>query len=196
MITDAKFQQSAKRLGVEVATIRAVDQVESNGSGFLDDGQVKILFERHKFYQYLARKHSKTYADDVARQRPDICNPQRGGYKGGKAEHTRLQAAVDIDRECALMACSYGRYQVLASNWASLGYSSLQDFINAAMRSEDDHLEMFVRFVATNSLADELQRHDWAGFARGYNGPAYRDNDYDGKLAAAYTKFASGGKGG
>ncbi|TWH25864.1 MULTISPECIES: N-acetylmuramidase domain-containing protein [unclassified Aminobacter] len=31
--------------------------------------------------------------------------------------------------------------------------------------------------------------HDWAAFARGYNGPAYRRNRYDTKLAAAYAIY-------
>ncbi|MNL61260.1 hypothetical protein D3C87_1851660 [compost metagenome] len=30
----------------------------------------------------------------------------------------------------------------------------------------------------------------WADFARRYNGPAYKENDYDTKLAKAYDHFA------
>ena len=33
-----------------------------------------------------------------------------------------------------------------------------------------------------------LQRRDWAAFAKGYNGTAYRENRYDERLAAAYGK--------
>ena len=36
---------------------------------------------------------------------------------------------------------------------------------------------------------DELRRHDWAGFARGYNGRNYKINQYDVKIAAAYKRF-------
>jgi len=43
-----------------------------------------------------------------------------------------------------------------------------------------------------NALADELIRHDWAGFARGYNGPAFRQNRYDEKLSAAYAFHSKG----
>lgn len=38
-------------------------------------------------------------------------------------------------------------------------------------------------------LVDELQRHDWAGFARGYNGAGYKRNNYDEKLRQAYNKY-------
>lgn len=34
-----------------------------------------------------------------------------------------------------------------------------------------------------------LQAKDWAEFARRYNGPAYKENRYDEKLAKAYQKF-------
>lgn len=37
---------------------------------------------------------------------------------------------------------------------------------------------------------NELQRKDWAGFARGYNGPGYAKNRYDIKLANAYKKYS------
>jgi hypothetical protein len=39
---------------------------------------------------------------------------------------------------------------------------------------------------------DDLRRGDWRGFAKGYNGPAYEQNDYHNKLAraAANSKFA------
>ncbi|MEW9838572.1 peptidoglycan-binding domain-containing protein [Mesorhizobium marinum] len=33
---------------------------------------------------------------------------------------------------------------------------------------------------------------DWATFARGYNGPGYRQNAYDTKMAGAFQRYASG----
>src|SRR5262249_39155616 len=37
--------------------------------------------------------------------------------------------------------------------------------------------------------AAALNRHDWARFARSYNGPGYAQNQYDVKMAAAYGKW-------
>ncbi|HAF23464.1 MAG TPA: hypothetical protein DCK93_11245, partial [Blastocatellia bacterium] len=56
-------------------------------------------------------------------------------------------------------------------------------------RSEADQLDSFVRFVDVNGLAKYLRTKNWAAFARGYNGPKYKINPYDTKLAAAYKKF-------
>ena len=38
-----------------------------------------------------------------------------------------------------------------------------------------------------------LRSHDWARFARGYNGPNYRANNYDTRLASEYEKLRRGG---
>jgi len=58
---------------------------------------------------------------------------------------------------------------------------------------EPEQLDAFVQFVKNAGLDDELRRLDWAGFARGYNGPAYKANHYDEKLAAAYQLHSLGG---
>lgn len=46
------------------------------------------------------------------------------------------------------------------------------------------------RFIARAGLADALRARDWPAFARGYNGPGYRRNAYDTKLAKAYARYA------
>ena len=56
--------------------------------------------------------------------------------------------------------------------------------------SERRQVELMAEFLQSRGLTDELQRQDWAGFARVYNGPAFRQNKYDEKLAAAYARFA------
>jgi len=38
--------------------------------------------------------------------------------------------------------------------------------------------------------AVELRKGEWAAFARGYNGTAYKLNRYDQRLAAAYARYA------
>ena len=58
-------------------------------------------------------------------------------------------------------------------------------------KNEGEHLKAFVKFVQTENLARFLKNKDWAGFARRYNGPAFKKNKYDEKLAAAYAKFSA-----
>ena len=52
---------------------------------------------------------------------------------------------------------------------------------------EDKQLEAFARFVKLTGLWPNLERKDWAGFAKRYNG--YAQNHYDKKLEEAYRRF-------
>ena len=47
-----------------------------------------------------------------------------------------------------------------------------------------------MNFVIHEHLADELRRHDWEGFAAGYNGSEFKKNKYDTKMADAYDKHS------
>lgn len=181
--SDGAIAEAADDLCVDVATIKAVIDVESRG-GFLPDRRPKILFERHYFHRLTKRAH----ADQA-----DICCEEPGGYTGGAGEHDRLQRAIRLNREAAIRSASWGAFQIMGDNFAEAGFRSAQAFCAAMCESEDAQLQAFVRYVKRRGLADELQRRDWAGFARGYNGPAYKKNRYDEKLAAAYAFHAKGG---
>lgn len=184
-LTENDYQRAADRLGCEVAAIKAVDAVEASGAGFLPSGEPKILFEAHIFDRLTKGRFRRDF--------PEISSAKwdRSLYgPAGQHQHKRLAQAVALDRGAALQSASYGRFQVMGFNWKLCGYRSLQHFINAMYRSEGDHLDAFIGYVIGRGLADELQRKDWAGFALGYNGPGYKENHYDTKLAAAYKRFA------
>ena len=87
------------------------------------------------------------------------------------------------------MSASYGKFQIMGFNYKLAGYKGIEEFVATMNASEDDHLHAFINFVKNKNLVDELQRKDWAGFAKGYNGSGYKENKYDEKLAAAYVKF-------
>lgn len=189
-LTESQIVATAISLNVPVAALRAVMSVECKQDGFLSTGEPVILFERHVFYERLRSKpvlRARANAD-----RPDICNPVAGGYGLTTAQHSRLQVACRYDRTAALESASWGVGQVMGYQWAALGYPSLQSFITAMYRDEYSQFDAMCRFIRVNGLVDELQRQDWAGFARRYNGPRYRQNLYDHKLAQAYLAF--GGK--
>ena len=44
-------------------------------------------------------------------------------------------------------------------------------------------------FITSANLACHLRDHSWARFAGGYNGPGFRKNGYDTKLATAFAKW-------
>lgn len=184
MLTEKDYATAAETLGVEVACVKAVTKVESRGSGFLPSGVPVILFERHWMYKLLKAKLGRDPALS------DVVDPKAGGYKGGAAEHTRLDKAVSIDRECALQSASWGLFQIMGFHWKALGYTNVQAFVNAQYKSEGSQLDTFVRFIKINpGMHAALKAKDLAKFAKLYNGPAYAKNNYDTKLAQAYASF-------
>lgn len=183
-LTESDWQSAAEALGVPVAAIKAVAEVEAPGAAFLPSGEPRILFERHKFHRHTGGKYDKTH--------PNISSPKWGGYGKESAQHGRLGLAASLDRTAALKSASWGRFQILGENYAQAGFPSIQDFINAMYESEQAHLKAFVAFIKDDArLWQALKARNWATFARIYNGPAYADNAYDVKLAKAYARLSA-----
>lgn len=185
-LTEADFQRAAAALAVDVPAVKAVAEIESRGASFLPDGRPPILFEAHIFSRLTNRKFDASY--------PTLSSPawNRALYKGGAAEHDRLAAAAKLDRDAALQSCSWGAFQIMGSNWRACGCVSLQAFINAQYAGASQQLDLLVAFLKSTKLYAPLRQHDWARFAKGYNGPGYAKNRYDTKLEAAWRKH--GGK--
>lgn len=188
-LTSDDYARAAAALGVPVAAVKAVTDVESNGKGFLPDGRPLILFERHIMRRQLVAAGHAMDATHYELTEPSIVNSKPGGYVGGAREWDRLARAIEINRPCALESASWGLFQIMGFHWKLLGFASVQAFVNAMYASEGAQLDAFVAFVKANSnLLRALKAKDWPGFARGYNGPAYAKNNYDTKLAAAYAR--------
>jgi hypothetical protein len=184
--------EAATRLGVPVAAIMAVNNVESQGKGFLADGRPVILFERHQLYRLLVAAGAD--ADALAVRYPALINPKRGGYAGGAAEWSRFSSATQITADypmLAAQACSWGQFQIMGYHWQHLGYDNPEAFFSAMHNGEAGQLDAFIRFIeAEPALHKALKARKWADFARLYNGPAYKENLYDVKLARAFEKFS------
>ncbi|AJG19128.1 N-acetylmuramidase domain-containing protein [Cupriavidus basilensis] len=184
----ADLQRAADKLALPLAVVRAVNEVESRGTGFLPDGRPAILFERHIMYRQL--RLAKLDADDLAKGFPKLVNPARGGYMGGASEHVRLAGAMHIHRDSALESASWGLFQIMGFHWLRLGYASVLAYTDAMRTGEPAQLGAFVRFVETDpALHKALKTRKWDTFASIYNGAAYKANLYDIKLARAYERY-------
>lgn len=178
----------AASLGIEPAVVCAVDVVETGGvGGFLSDGsgRPRILVEAHLFSAATGRRWDASH--------PGISSPtwNRALYRGGAAEYLRLAEAIDLDRDAALKATSWGRFQILGGNHRMVGFDDVDGFVAAMADDEDNHLEAFAEFCRTAHLVDALRDRDWESFARRYNGPHYAKNRYHLRLAAAYADAVS-----
>ena len=160
----------------------SVLSVETSGCGFLPDGRPKILFERHVFSRLTGHQYD---ADD-----PDISQQTAGGYgPGGANQYNRLNAALQLDRSAALQSASWGLGQIMGENFGVAGFPSVDAMVASMSASENAQLSAMVSFLTANQLIDSLKAHDWAGFARRYNGPNYAANNYDGLLEHFYGHY-------
>lgn len=187
-LSESDLNTVAKDLGVELAVIKAVNEVESSGQGFSGD-KPKILFEGHIFWRQLKKHGLNPNEHKEGNENILYSSWTRQHYFGGVREHERLQNAIKIHENAALETASWGLFQIMGFHWESLGYKSVKDFVRLMNKSEGEHLKAFGRFILVNNLTKYLKSKDWAGFARRYNGPGYKSNKYDEKLARAYEKY-------
>lgn len=188
-ISESDYKKCADKLGVEVATIKAVKTVESNGTG-ITNGIPKMLFEGHIFWQELKKKGIDP--NKYIKGNENILYPTwtKKYYSGNNSkEYERLKKAIKINEDAAYRSASYGLFQIMGNNCKSCGYNTAKDFFKACSESESKQLEAFTNFIISNKLNIYLKNHNWAGFAKRYNGPAYAKNQYDIKLKNAYLKF-------
>jgi hypothetical protein len=184
ILSEEDFIEAARELNCEAAIVKAVSEVESSGSGFLENGNPKILFEANIFSQETKHIYDNSH--------PDISSKKwnKALYKGGLAEYERLEKAKLLNFTAALHSASWGKFQIMGFNYALCGYQSVQLFVEDMYVSEKEHLACFLKFVKALKLDACLVNKDWAKFSAGYNGKGYKLNNYDVKLQKAYNKFS------
>lgn len=187
-VTRNNIAKTAQKLGVETATLLAVAEVESGGkTGANVKGRFEplIRFEGHYFHRLLPK--TKRHKARVA----GLAHPVAGKVKNPRSQTRRwamLERAIAIDRIAAFSSVSWGIGQVMGAHWQWLGFGSVDALVEEARSSVAGQVRLMARFIKKSGLAPKLKAHNWAGFAKGYNGPAYRKNRYDEKMARAYAR--------
>jgi len=172
-------------LAAGAAEIWAVLTVETGTCGFLTDRRPCILFEQHIFHRQTGSRFDST-ASDISSAKP-------GNYgANGSHQYDRLLRAAALDRKAALLSASWGIGQVMGFNAQIAGYSDVELLVKAMSESEDKQLLAVAGEIKHNKLDSALRSHDWATFARGYNGPNFAINQYDQRLGAAHQKYSAG----
>lgn len=183
-IDDIDLPLIGREIGVGEDEVHAILDVESAGSGFDKLGRPKMLFEPHIFWRELGPGAGR---DKAAAQGLAYPRWKPGAYP--KDSYPRLAKAMAIDEEAALRSASWGLGQIMGFNCKLAGYPTARAMVEAFCEDEEHHLRAMIRFITSAGLDDELRRHDWAGFARGYNGASFAKNGYDKKLAASYARW-------
>lgn len=183
-LTDYDLPEIGALIGVGEDELHAVIEVETAGGGFDAQGRPRMLFEPHVFWRELPEKKRK------GAERAGLAYPVWGTKPYPKDSYARLALAMLLDPVAALRSCSWGLGQIMGFNHKAAGYDTAQAMVAAFMDSEAAQLEAMVRFIQSEGLDDELRRHDWSAFARGYNGAGYAKHGYHTRLAAAFAKWS------
>lgn len=185
-MSDGDYDRVAEQFDVEVAVLRAVVAVEASGSGFDSKRRPKVLFEPHIFFRQLdGKKRDRAVEEGLAYQKWG----EKPYPKGSDAQYDRINRAMLIDQSAALKSASWGLGQIMGFNHSLAGYGDVETMVLACLDSEAKQVAMMMSFIKNTNLLPKLREHDWAGFARGYNGPGFVKNAYDIKLETAYKQF-------
>ncbi|MGB0950308.1 MAG: N-acetylmuramidase family protein, partial [Marinirhabdus sp.] len=195
-LSENDLKDFAAKYNLELAAVKAVNEVESVGKGFLLDGRPRILFEGHVFWRELKKRNIDPNSLVSDRSKNVLYkNWTTKHYEGGKQEYDRMEKAAglsdhDAVHEAAFASASYGAFQIMGFHYKTLGYPNVDSFVAHFYTHEKTHLEAFGGFCNVNNLMRHLQSKNWAAFAKGYNGPQFKKNKYDIKLANAYHKYS------
>ncbi|WP_156381959.1 MULTISPECIES: N-acetylmuramidase domain-containing protein [unclassified Aureimonas] len=171
--------------GVSARTLLTVAIVETACvpyAAFDDRREPLIRFEGHCFDRLLSPE------DRPAARAAGLADPKAGAIRNPASQAARwrlLARASAIDAAAAYAATSWGLGQVMGSHWKVLNYENPEALAAEARGSIEGQFRLMARFLRVGDLHRRLERGDIAGFSRLYNGPAYRRNGYDTKLADA-----------
>lgn len=184
-LTEDDFREVADSLGVEVAAIKAVVEIEAGNThqGFSAPGKPLINFDLTMFRRF-ATRHGVNLSK-YSNSHSVVFNSHRSSQQ---LANRRLDAARSIHPQAAVEGTFWGMFQIGGFNWKLCGADSLADFEQRMSRSERDQLDLFAAFITKTGLLKHLKAKNWAAFARGYNGPSYAKRSYHTRMASAYAK--------
>lgn len=187
--TKTEIEKAAIEAGIEPAALLAIAEVEAGGRAFAVIGGKKeplIRFEGHYFDRLLDD------AKRAAARKKGLASPKAGAVRNPASQAARwrmLDEAMAIDRTAALQSVSWGIGQVMGFHWKALAYESVEALVAEARSSVGGQIRLMLRFLEANGLVEVIGAHDWAAFARAYNGPRYKVHRYDSRIASAYLRY-------
>lgn len=191
-LTEDDYREVAEEMGVELAAIKAVVDIEAGKAheGFYMPGKPLINFDL-AMYKRFAPKNGVSLAkarkkSPVIFRSPDI--RRYGSYQA--AQWARLEAARAFDDSSALESCFWGMFQIGGFNWKLCGCATVQEFVERMSKSEREQLELFAALIRQCGMLEPLQKKQWLAFALKYNGPRARSRGYHTRMAASYARHS------
>ena len=183
-LTENDFQIVAQELGIEVAVMKAVVEIEAGKAmkGFWAPGIPVINFDRTMYLKYSSKALNKEGAKN------EKVPLGLSGY--ALKEWTQLISARKNNAQGANLGTFWGMFQIGGFNYKLCGCESVDEFVKRMAYSELEQLQLFAVFITNSGMIESLRNKNWSAFARKYNGPSYAKRGYHTKMAKAYAKYS------
>ncbi len=186
------IREAAAAAGVRANALLAFIDVESAGivTVNVEGRRVPLIRWEGHYFDRLVPASLR-----AAARRQGLASPKAGRIKNPRSQTARyamLARGRKLSVNAAISSCSWGIGQVMGDHWKWLGFRSAKDFERVVMSGFSGQLEVMVRFIQKSGIVDHLNRLDWSGAARIYNGPAYAKNKYHIKLRDRYRFYNRG----
>ena len=189
-LTHEDYVEVAERLGIEVAAIKAVVEIEAGKAhkGFWELGKPIINYDMsvvNKFAPKLGVNLSK-----YRKSHPEIWGASKKKYGSQQAsEWARFEALRSVNNTLGIYSSFWGMFQIGGFNWKLCKTKDAEEFFELMCRSEKDQLILFANFIESAAMVKYLKAKNWAAFASRYNGPSYASRGYHTRMAKAYAKY-------
>lgn len=177
MISKDELSQLSEQFKIPTPSIQAIIEIESAGQGYdPKTGKIKIQFEPHWF-----KKLSKLIGGLWSINKVDVQTK----------EWLAFNDAFVKNPEKAMESASWGSMQIMGFHWKRLGFNSVGHMVDFAKKSEYNQVWLGLKFLQTDKfIYHAILVKDWRTVAFRYNGPNYKINNYDKKLAIAELKYS------
>ncbi len=189
-LTEKDYQEVAEQLGIEVAAIKAVVEIEAGQAheGFWVPGKPIINYDMSIVNKYAPKLGVKL--SSYRKSHPEIWSASRKKYGSQQAtEWARFEALRSVNNDLGIYGCFWGMFQIGGFNWKICETKSADEFFELMCRSERDQLNLFAKLITNTDMVKYLKAKNWAGFASRYNGPSYAKRGYHTRMAKAYNKY-------
>jgi hypothetical protein len=170
----------AELLGIAPELIQTVARVESQGD------LKAFLYEPHVFSRLTNHRYDET--------RPDISYPKWDRTKYPRRREDRLiqfGKAVAVEPLKAYESASWGLFQIMGFNYKVAGYTSAISMSTELQSSVEANVSAFGKVIQHLNLLDTIKAKEWEKFARIYNGPGYKLNNYHIKMQNEYERITN-----
>lgn len=153
------------------------------------------LSKEFKYYRAVRKNDTKEVRDKAMSLKDLIsagdATTDGDKYLNGIGSYKRLGKAYQLNQVAALKSCSWGSYQIMGEFFSAMKFKTVFDFTKFISQSPKNQVKAFVLYIkyVNPGIVDCLRKLDWVSAAKLYNGPGYKDNNYDIKLENEYKKI-------